>query len=767
MRTLRWMSLAVFALPGAVEGSGTAGQAGKSAVAPLSATVGSFEPDRNRVYLSQRADGTHWARGRTYKARFGADGIDYIPYLGSSAPRNYLLRLAFQSASIGGIDLVVADRKAPSIEGTRVTYDRGGLKEVYDLAASSVEQLFVLSSPPLEGGDLVVRVNVSGDLAFAAASNQGLRFEAPNGLGGVAFGRATLIDDAGVHSELLTRWEGGAIEIALPSALLAEAAFPVRIDPVLQTISVDATAIERFAPDVSFDATTRIWACVFEENFSAAEHDVFWAAVDDATGIVTPVDYVDMTADDFRHPRVANNNRLDGFLVVAEVLPEGEADRSVWGLEIDAATQAFIQDDPFDISEDARMVFDEDETLPDVGGDAFLVPPTSYLVVFEYLAGAGNRDIAACLVEHETVFGVDPDVEDDEIVSNDAADDFTPAVSNSNGVSGLWGITWVRDVMAGNIMLRTMDYDGDLSAMTDTVDAVAATDRFPDIACNDELPTPGVEYLVVWQRENGGPWDIWGATYSSTFAANGALSGPTNFHDGFHEPGVVAAWDQRQPTVDANGSCEYTYSYAESAGGGADIGTFCATVVENLDDWGEGHVPLGDSAATDEFRPRIASRWSSSYAAADSARYMAVWEDFVDPDPPVFDSNIEGAFYEPGSVAILANACGAPEPTISYAGSPSIGAVFSVDVAQAQGGIPFVILRLAPPAFFFFCAACPILAGGLQFDPFSVLIPCDPALVGLNVSFQGVEVICPFGCAGGCPFPFEHMVTDTLDVTIR
>ncbi|HKB15787.1 MAG TPA: hypothetical protein VKF62_06965, partial [Planctomycetota bacterium] len=250
-----------------------------------------------KVFTDRRGDGNIWAKGLTYKARFGSDGADYIPFLGSTAPRGFPLGLRFQTAAIGDSLLAVAQAIEPSIEGTRVSYDRGPVKEVYDLRPREVEQLFVVSTRPV-AGDLVVRVGVVSEMAFGGSTDEGLRFEAPGGLGGAVYGKAVAIDAEGDVAELTTLLDGGTIEIRVPAPLVAAAAFPLTIDPVVVTFPIDLTGFDDFAPDVSYDLATDTWACVYEETDNAVDHDIFWTRVTDPGPPIAPVTtfmaYVDL-----------------------------------------------------------------------------------------------------------------------------------------------------------------------------------------------------------------------------------------------------------------------------------------------------------------------------------------------------------------------------------------------------------------------------------------------------------------------------------------
>jgi len=81
-----------------------------------------------------------WARGQSYKASFGAQGMTYVPFLGSQAPRDFPVAFALQSVKAGGVPLALGTPAAAARQGDVLTLDRGLLSEVYRLAPESVEQ---------------------------------------------------------------------------------------------------------------------------------------------------------------------------------------------------------------------------------------------------------------------------------------------------------------------------------------------------------------------------------------------------------------------------------------------------------------------------------------------------------------------------------------------------------------------------------------------------------------------------------------------------
>src|SRR5688500_17953336 len=94
---------------------------------------------RKEVRLDVEADGSIWARGATYKARFGPGGATYFPFFGSNAPRNFPVEPSLASASIDGAELPLAPARGAVRVGQRITITRGPIDEVYELALDQVE----------------------------------------------------------------------------------------------------------------------------------------------------------------------------------------------------------------------------------------------------------------------------------------------------------------------------------------------------------------------------------------------------------------------------------------------------------------------------------------------------------------------------------------------------------------------------------------------------------------------------------------------------
>ena len=273
----------------------------------------------DRVLHDVDSEGVLWARGSIYKASFDATGATYVPFLGSGAPRNFPVGLALGRVQIGSADIDFAPA-TPRRAADRIEYDRGTLREVYDVSPLSVEQSFVFDAP-LGAGELVLAVDVASELEPCA---DGAGLVLANDLGGVDITRAVAIDAAGrrldldLDLDLDTSWNGSGYSIRVPAEFVASARFPLVIDPTFTTFTVTTTSIDATVPDVSTDPVLGVGAFVVDYAFSATDHDVFLITTASNGGFLGFVT-IDPTIEDWRRPSIAFNAASSKFLVVAEV----------------------------------------------------------------------------------------------------------------------------------------------------------------------------------------------------------------------------------------------------------------------------------------------------------------------------------------------------------------------------------------------------------------------------------------------------------------
>lgn len=181
------------------------------------------------------------AGGADYKVRFGAD-VAFVPYLGRSVPTNRELAWTTRAVTRGGVALALeAAQLVVDNTRRRAEYRRGLVRETWDVRAEGVEQRFVFDQAVPGTGDLVVEGAIVTALrAVSRAPAHGpLRFGEVDGAVRVEYGAAFVFDAAGRRAEIATGLDGDTIRLVVPGAWLAEATWPVTIDPLLAPVVVD------------------------------------------------------------------------------------------------------------------------------------------------------------------------------------------------------------------------------------------------------------------------------------------------------------------------------------------------------------------------------------------------------------------------------------------------------------------------------------------------------------------------------------------------
>jgi hypothetical protein len=161
----------------------------------------------DHVLTDTTAEGVIWAAAPGWKAGFAADGVTFIPFLGSTFP-SQPVTFTLKSLTANGTD-VAAATVAPMQQGQRVTFHRGAVREFYDLRQDGIEQQFAFDALPARGA-LELVIGVEGDFT---AGREGDGFAFAGAHGGVRYGRATAIDAAGRRLDLATGWSQGTLHI--------------------------------------------------------------------------------------------------------------------------------------------------------------------------------------------------------------------------------------------------------------------------------------------------------------------------------------------------------------------------------------------------------------------------------------------------------------------------------------------------------------------------------------------------------------------------
>ena len=415
--------------------------------------------DRNRVYYDRPGDGALWARGGSYKVSFDAAGATYYPRFGSRQEHNLPHRLSPDTVTVGGEPMLLAGSSTPVRAGDRVEIDRRAFVEAYELAPRTLEQLFVFPSLP-RAGDLVVHIPVASELDVAEEAD-GLRFQGDNG--SVHYSRAIAVDAAGKRIAASTRFEDGAIVIRVEGDVLATAAMPLVIDPVVSDVWINTSLENDQTPDVAWDPIEGVWMAVYVDIFSATDADMFVQMIL-PSGALSGGAFIDQTTASWASPRIADLASAQSFLVVAEITRV--TPHYIRGRIVEPNGTIVTLSPQFDVAYQGSP--GNEKIRPDVGGDPTADPNSTWCVCFQesFPTPAGEIEIACRRVARDgTVLGSMSTYL--ETGGGPTHQPTYPSISKSNG-GGDWLVAWQRVAASfdSEIRARYIHKDGTSAAAT-------------------------------------------------------------------------------------------------------------------------------------------------------------------------------------------------------------------------------------------------------------------------------------------------------------
>jgi hypothetical protein len=584
----------------------------------------------DRLYFSTQADGSPLVHGRTYKAEFTPGGATYIPFCGSAAPRNHPLTFRIQDITSGGEPVAFADTVAAVRTGETVSYARGGVTEIYALGVDSVEQKFVFETLPASG-ELVLRLACTSDMS-ASASDGGLDFRSADG--SVRYGAATVVDADGASAPAQAQIVDQQIQIRVPAEFLAHAAFPITIDPVITTFEVFwfSDVYDDFAPAVAWDVSNQRYCTVYEQAFSATDHDVPYVFSDFAGNFIS-AGYVDVSTTYWAAPDVANNNNADQFYAVAQVGDPSGGARTIRGRTIDAATGTVGTDTEISVGTSGEDV------NPSVGGDPFGSTAAYYTIVWQRIFIVGSDTDILCQQVDQSGALLNGII---YIDNSGGTLDRNPSISKSCLGAGYHHVVWHREVSPGDsdVYAAEVLWDGTVNIGST---AIVTAGNTPAPACSP-IDNSG-QWLLVYEYDFVSDHDIIGALMSGV-TVNSTLNLTSREYQ--HGSGTLFE-DQIHPAADTDG-VHFAYSYSESyAGSTTDYDIYVSSVDHigsNLT-VGEFRQNLAFSTSHEDF-PRMASHQT---AGGTGNRIGIVWSD--DTNGGANLGNIEAGVYAPSDFTKL------------------------------------------------------------------------------------------------------------------
>ena len=735
----------VFAMPEA-----PAVQSERVVPPPMQRTLGELA---RHVVVDQPQPGDLWAGSATWKANCTPMGLTFIPFLGSTAPRNFPVAFDLRSIRVGGAACELRDGQLHR-DGDRLEIDHGAARERFDLAVAGVEQSFVFERLPARG-ELEIVIDVRTELGAVGASD-GVTFT--NEFGGVSYRKLCAIDADGDRIELLPRWQDGAIVLTVPATFIERADLPLVVDPLIATVGVStaATVLEN-AADLSWDETTQQWLVVWERWYSQADHDIWAQRVDAAMVSVGAPFTIDYTSAAWAMPRVANNNLADNHLVVAQVSASaGAAPFWIAGRIVGAGSSGALGGQ-FDIERDGMAgSYTGNKFAPDVGGDPYLVGPTYYAVVWEREYSATDHDIHLKQIDTAgNLRSITPTV-----VDGSGTNESTPTISRGNGPGSApfqrWAVGYQRTYSASDEDIRGALFTWDGQPIL-----VAGSYHFSIDYSGRNHVTPSFSSPCIDATGNRVAmcvytWSVPAQSIADLDAAMIDIDGNVLGSRYGLELGA-AANRQFLPSVDGDG-CRFTVAFAQYPLPNGNPDVFASTF-----DWDpanaailavEDHVALGTSSRA-EWWPQVASTWASS--GVRSQRLGIAHESAANPSFWVVAQSFDAL--RAGGIVTRTTGCGGLGITV--AGIPAIGMRIGI---QQTGLAPLrgFLIGVATNQPIGPCPGCRIGVSGNSelIGQLSISIPCLPALVGGTASVQAFE-FATGPCLG------QLRLSNTIDITVQ
>ncbi|KAB8142250.1 isopeptide-forming domain-containing fimbrial protein [Chloroflexia bacterium SDU3-3] len=643
-----------------------------------------------------------------HTAQFAADGLDFIPRHGGTT---WSWRLGAVRSGAGEALAGVSTRPvAPRpLDTTTVGYDRGGIVEQYVARQRTVEQQFVLPAPlALGGDDLVIEGSVASAGAFATTSG-GWRWADPSG--GVSLGQVYVYDATGASIPASFDVQADRTTLRVDGAALAQAAYPVTIDPQIGTDDVRLSTMgtdgdvntQALAPAIAYNSTAKeylvVWSGDPTDTGSDEQLQIWGQRVDAVSGAPIGGDFLigyNGTLDDVnydaRDPSVAYNPATNQYLVVWSGTrifwsAFGTQEPEIYGQLVSAngtlsgsMTRYSQMDDAAQDGTDARY--------PDVAYNS---------ISGEYLIAWAGQEVFLddeIYIQRVTSAGVETGTNDQQIslMGNPAAPDPSVFFADKpkiavDTITGSSLVVWAGDDLDTSGSLITEIYsqlltsagaetgtdDQQISMMgSSAIDGFTAVD--PDVAFNS---TTG-SYFVVWSGEDtgtDGEFEIYGQRLSNA----GAEVGTDDMRLSFAGSTGNTTYQAKDPTLAYNPTAnEYlvTWSGDDSLNTTRADGTSDNLIDNDTEILGKRLSATG-ATVEDTFRISTMGNIGSTagnalapavaYSEASNNSYYTVWQG--SDNPTLTDVEIYGQQVAPWAdlqVSIAKTGTGLPGSAASY-----------------------------------------------------------------------------------------------------
>jgi hypothetical protein len=589
----------------------------------------------------------------------------------------------------------------------------GAVVEQLRNAAEGVEQSWQFARRPEGGGDLEVRVALAAG-RFAGETEGGLHFT--SGELGVRYGHGTWIDGMGVETAVPARWDGGAVVLRVPHAVVEGSVYPAVLDPIISPeLEMDAPV---YGPAINTQDQAALalggtsYLVVWRDYRGGTDSDVIGTRVRAADGSLLDAGglFISTAADAQELPAVS----WDGsdFLVVWQDLRAGNWD--IYCARVRGSDGAVLDPDGRAVASSPAA-----QANPAVAWDG-----TNHLVVWEEYDGTTlNYDIYG-----RRLSGADASPVDAAAIpiSTAGRDQEFPALA-WDGTNYL--VVW-HDYRGGGSYdiygARVKAADGAvLDAAGFPISAAAEAQMYPAVAWD------GADYLVVWQDlRSRTSWDVYGARVHgadrSVLEAGGVVVSAASDHQQLPDVAwdgtdFLVVWQDRRSTtsydiygsrVGADGAVRdgagipiATPTSAQSSPAVAWDGTNAFVVWEDdrtgkgLDVFGA-RVSGADASVLDPDGLAVSDSSNLQYGPAvawDGANYLIAWADrrstTSDDIYACRVSGQDGSLLDPAGIAVSTAAQSQSRPAVAWGGTHFLvawedyrsGTILDVYAARVNG----------------------------------------------------------------------------------
>lgn len=715
--------------------------------------------------MSTDDDGRPVAVGPNWLATFDEHGATFVPALGNQAPRRQDLALAAVELRRGDVRVALGSDE-PSHDGRTVSFERApGVTERFEATLAGLEHSLIVDGPIGGDGDLVVRVELRGEVGDSGSRRSDGTHRFGREQGGVSYGRLFGIDARGTRCDGDVRLAPGGLELVLPDSFVDTAQWPLLLDPVVGSIfgiSNPAGGSPTFAeadsnPVVAFDDTTNNYMAVWERRFAANDDVRVFYQRFDSNGQSVGSHFAVSTSTLAYEPRIVNLNEYDRFAIS-------------WIQELGGVKELRLRTAPAVPGTLSNILVLADSTSStfdhDLAGEVVVasgVKARAFAVWNDTTAGVQLARVlvpltADIFVESTTTVAPDPGI----------FDSFrTPRIARSTSSDGRLGVAWVRfNSLASTTKAyaTVIDRTGAVLHTPQLVSGAASVIWRLDIDGGGSNPS---RYVVAWVTNDASfEYIVEAAALASTNSLVAAA--PVELHSQVNLTSfpVSVGWRSGSAFVVYNDGGTVRKLLVDPVTGSA-VGAANSVFAYN-----SSLPPLINSFTDAEICMN-----ASGGKANDAGGVVVTGSRFsLDTSPGVyFAESVSGRFvtaFSPAATVVnLGGGCG-NVGTIAVPQPPAIGnGTFSIRI-DASPSATFAVLNIAPPQTLQSCGACSFALPGTTFlvqivsqsTTVNLPIPANAALSGAKALAQWF-VFTPGDAP--CGFVPDFSATNVLELTLN